>query len=67
MLTYMNFSDSSLLNRSISLAFYELLGDAQLINKEEEFYTNITSADVQAYAKSLFVKEKSNTLYYLKK
>lgn len=67
MLTYMNFSDSSLLNRSISLAFYELLGDAQLINKEEEFYTNITSADVQVYAQSLFVKEKSNTLYYLKK
>ncbi len=67
MLTYMNFSEASLLNRAISLAYYELLGDANLINEEERQYDAVSTTDVQDYAKKLFQKEKSNTLYYLKK
>ncbi|MFN8238810.1 MAG: pitrilysin family protein [Chitinophagales bacterium] len=67
MLTYMNFSEASLLNRTISLAYYELLGDANLINEEERHYEAVSTTDVQDYAKRLFRKEKSNTLFYLKK
>lgn len=67
MLTYMNFSEASLMNRAISLAYYELLGDANLINEEEHKYEQITAADIQQFAIQTFQKEKSNTLYYLKK
>jgi zinc protease len=67
MLTYMNFSEASLLNRAVSLAYYELLGDANLINAEEKQYEAVSAPDIQKYARALFVKEKSNTLYYLKR
>ena len=32
--TTVSFSESSVLNKAMNLAFYELLGDASLINKE---------------------------------
>ncbi len=67
MLTYMNFSEASLLNRAVSLAYYELLGDANLINKEEENYDAVNSERIQRFAQKTFTEEKSNTLFYLKK
>jgi predicted Zn-dependent peptidase len=67
MLTYMNFSESSLLNRSIGLAFYELLGNADLINQEEEKFEAVTAEAIQQFAQQYLTKEKSNTLFYLKK
>lgn len=65
MLTYMRFSDASLLNKSISLAYCELLGDAQLINKEADFYENISAEDIRTFAQKFLNPHQSNTLYYL--
>ncbi len=67
LLTYMKFSDASLLNRAISLAHYELLGDANRINMEEQNYEAISAEQLQRFASTTFTKTKSNTLYYLKK
>ncbi len=67
MITYMNFSEASLLNRAISLATYELLGDANLINEEEKNYDAVSAERIQQFAQKIFTKEKSNTLFYLKK
>lgn len=67
MLTSLNFSESSLLNRTIQLAVYELLGNAAFINKEEENYDAVTAERLQTFAKETFAKEKSSTLFYLKK
>lgn len=67
MLTSLNFSEASLLNRAIGLASYELLGNANLINEEEKNYDAVTAERIQAYAQQTFTKEKSNTLFYLKK
>ena len=67
MLTSMHFSEASLLNRAISLAYYESLGNANLINDEEKNYDNVKMESVQQFAQKTFTKEKSNTLYYLKK
>lgn len=67
MLTSTKFAESNLLSTAISLAYYEVLGNANLINEEEEKYVSIVTDDVQRYAKEIFVKEKSNTLFYLKK
>jgi zinc protease len=67
MLTYMRFSDASLLNKSISLAYYELLGDAQMINEESDEYEKITKEDIRDFAKKFLNISQSNTLYYLSK
>jgi predicted Zn-dependent peptidase len=56
----------SLLNRANNLAFYELLGDAAMMNKEFENYRGITTADLIAAAKDILRPEACNTLYYRK-
>ena len=58
------FGEMSLLNKAMNLAYYELLGDANLINFELEQYQKITVEAIQAYAKQIFRKENCATLYY---
>ena len=67
MLTSMHFSEASLLNRAISLAYYESLGNANMINEEDKNYDKVTIEKVQHFAQKIFTKERSNTLFYLKK
>jgi len=67
MLTSMHFSEASLLNRAISLAYYESLGDANMINEEEKNYDSVSIESIQQFAQKTFTKQKSNTLFYLKK
>lgn len=59
------FSEMSLLDKAMNLAYYELLGDAALLNIEIDKYLAITAAQIQQAAQTTFVKEKSSTLYYL--
>lgn len=61
------FEDMNLLARANNLAFYELLGDASMMNTELEKYQAIDAADVKEYAAKIFEPSQSNTLYYLKK
>ncbi|MCZ2223667.1 MAG: insulinase family protein [Chitinophagales bacterium] len=58
------FEDISLMSRANNLALYELLGDADLINKELEKYQEITEADILQYAQTIFDKNNSNTIHY---
>ena len=50
--TSKEFQDQGTLNRAMNLCFYELLGDANGINLENEKYHNITANDVLRVAKS---------------
>ncbi len=52
------FQDQGLLNRAMNLSFFELLGDAELINKESERFISIQTADLQTYAQQLFDKNR---------
>lgn len=61
------FEDMSVMNRANSLAFYELLGDADLMNKELLKYQEITSEDILSYSKQIFDPNNSNTLHYYSK
>jgi len=61
------FEDMSLMNRANSLAFYELLGDASLMNTELDRYNRVTVDEVQELSKEIFREENSNTLWYLSK
>ena len=61
------FEDMSLLTRANNLAFYELLGDAALINEEWAKYQAVTAESLQVAAREIFRVENSNTLFYKKK
>lgn len=58
------FEDMGLLNRANNLAFYELLGDAELMNAEFSNYEAVTTADMHKEAQELFNEKNSNTIYY---
>jgi zinc protease len=61
----MVFSEMSLLDKAMNLAYFELLGDAELINLETGHYIAITAQQIQQQAQKLFRKENSSTLVYL--
>jgi hypothetical protein len=49
----------------MNLAQFELMGDADLLNKETAKYLAITAGQIQQEAKALFRKDNSSTLIYL--
>jgi predicted Zn-dependent peptidase len=59
------FEDMSLMNRANSLAYYELLGDASLMNTELDRYNKVTVDDVQQLSNEIFTEANSSTLWYL--
>jgi zinc protease len=61
------FEDMSLMNRANSLAYYELLGDASLMNTELDRYNKVTVDDVKQLSNEIFREENSTTLWYLSK
>jgi len=60
----MAFEDVPLMSRAGSLANYELLGDADLMNKELAHYQAVTAEDIRQESKNIFTKENCSTLYY---
>jgi len=61
----MAFEDMSVMNRAGSLAFYELLGDGELMNTEFQKYQEVKSEDLHRIANEVLTNENSNTLWYL--
>ncbi len=60
----MAFEDMSVMNRAGSLAFYELLGDGNLMNEEFKKYQDVTTADLQRVAREVLKDTNSNTIWY---
>ena len=60
------FEDMTLLSRANNLAFYELMGDAGMINEEWNKYLALTASDIQQTARDIFRKGKGNALFYRK-
>ena len=59
------FGEMSLLDKAMNLAFYELFGDANLINTDIQNYLAVSAEDIQKQANALFKREAASTLYYL--
>ena len=59
------FEDMSVMNRANSLAYYEMLGDAAMMNEELEKYAAVTTEDILEESRNIFRKENSNTIWYL--
>ncbi|HEY0040909.1 MAG TPA: insulinase family protein, partial [Flavisolibacter sp.] len=58
------FEDMSVMNRANSLAYYELLGDASLMNTELDRYNKVTVDDIQSLSREIFREENSSTMHY---
>ncbi|MEY2905504.1 MAG: hypothetical protein RJA52_1520 [Bacteroidota bacterium] len=65
--TNLSFSELSVVNKGINLAFYEAMDDADLINREYDYYQRITSEDIQKAAELIFDPNKSSLLFYQSK
>lgn len=61
------FSETDVLNKATNLAISELLGDADLINREIERYLEVKAEDIKAMANQILDEKNCSTLYYLKK
>lgn len=59
------FAKMSILDKAMNLAYYELLGDAQGINQEQEQYQAVTAEDIHRVANHVFQQNNSSTLIYL--
>ncbi len=58
------FSELSILNKAINLAYFEMLGDADIINKEIGWYQAITTEDIHRLANSILTEENCSELCY---
>jgi hypothetical protein len=61
----MAFEDMSVMNRAASLAIYELMGDADLINTELSKYHSVTVEEILHESRTIFRESNCSTLYYL--
>jgi len=58
------FSEATVLNKAINLAFFELLKGAELINREAELYQAVTVEDIQKAANTILQANNCSTLWY---
>jgi len=59
------YSEVSVLNKAISLAYFEVLGDADMINQESERYHNVTAEDIRNAAQNIFRNENCSEVIYI--
>ncbi len=58
------FSEVNILNKAINLAFFEVVGDAGMINQEANKYQEVTVEAIRQVAKDIFTKENCSKLIY---
>jgi zinc protease len=61
------FSEMEALNKAMNLAISELLGDANLINREVELYAQVTAEQVREQSRKVFDRNNCSTLHYLRR
>jgi zinc protease len=64
--TIFTYSETEVLTKAMNLAFYEYLGNADLINTEMDKFRMVTKEDVLNVSREIFTKENQSVLYYLK-
>lgn len=60
------YSEINYLNKAISLSAFELLGDADLINRQGDLYRDVSPGKLRDVAQQIFRKENCSTLLYEK-
>jgi predicted Zn-dependent peptidase len=60
----LEFSEINVLDKAMNLAYAELLGDADMINREKSNYHAVTKEQIRKTAQEVFRTENCSTLYY---
>jgi len=63
----LRFGDVSIANRALNLCYYEMLGDAGLINSQVELYAAVTPESIRNIAREVLREQNSTVIYYLAK
>jgi zinc protease len=63
-LSSLAFGKVQVLNRAMNLAYFALLGDANMANTEEEKINEVTADDILTQAQQILKENNSSTLYY---
>ncbi len=58
------FEETEVLNKAMNLCYYELLGDASMINSESEKYLKVTAEEIKIMANKIFKDSNCSILYY---
>lgn len=61
------YSEVSSLHKAMNLAYYEILGDASMINEQSQKYQDVSRDDIQRVANTLLQASLSNEIIYLPK
>ncbi len=64
--SHLSFVKSSVLSKAMTLSYYEMLGDAELSNKEIIMYDSVSKADIALTAQEMFDRNNLNILTYSK-
>ena len=63
----LEFSEVNVTSKAMSLGYFELLGDAEMINQQAEKYNSITPLQIKTTSQKLFVRENCCKLIYTPK
>lgn len=58
------FAEVNILNKAINLAYYELLGDAEMINQQKANYQKVQAEDILAVARKILKHDNECLLFY---
>jgi predicted Zn-dependent peptidase len=58
------FSEMSIGNKALNLAYYEMLGNADLANQQENLYNSVSCDQIKSIAKRILVKSNCSILRY---
>ena len=58
------FGELNVMNKAMNLGFYEMLGDAELANREVDAYGAVTADSILDFSRRTFRPERSSTLIY---
>ncbi|MFN8322786.1 MAG: pitrilysin family protein [Chitinophagales bacterium] len=61
---YITFGEVNVLNRVMSLAYFDMLGQLADVNREVEKYSAVTAQKLQEAAADIFREDRSNTIRY---
>ncbi|MCC8063330.1 MAG: insulinase family protein [Rikenellaceae bacterium] len=59
------FGEINVLNKAMNLAYFEMLGDAAMINSEVAEHNSVTAAEIMETSRRVFRPENSSTLLYI--
>lgn len=61
----LEFSEVSVMNKALSLSYFEILGDAALIDQEAEKYLSLTPEDLRSTAEKIFRIDNCSEVLYV--